>query len=145
MKHWPTITFLFLSGALLLGIGGSILLVPHAFFAGNGIALGEDPSLLSEVRAPGGLLAGSGLLILLGAVRAGLRALATTLVVLVYGSFGLSRLLGLTLDGMPSNGVIGATVIELVVAAIGLVVLFRHSGTGSADSPHELAPAPALR
>lgn len=116
------------------------MFVPHFFYAANGIALGEDPSLLSEVRASGGLLAGSGLLILLGAVRVSLRGLATTLVVLVYGSFGLSRLLGLTLDGLPSSGVIGAIAIELVVAAIGLVVLYRQSGMGSADSPHDHRP-----
>lgn len=116
------------------------MFVPHFFYAANGIALGEDPSLLSEVRASGGLLAGSGLLILLGAVRVSLRGLATTLVVLVYGSFGLSRLLGLTLDGLPSSGVIGAIAIELIVAAIGLVVLYRQSGMGSADSPHDHRP-----
>lgn len=137
MKHWPSLAFLFLSGALLLGIGGSIVWVPHVFHAGNGIVLGDDPSLLSEIRAPGGLLAGSGLLILLGAVRAGLRTLAMKLVVLVYGSFGLSRLVGLTLDGMPANGIIGATAIELFVAAIGLVLILRQSGTGSAESLHE--------
>ncbi|MEM8930885.1 MAG: DUF4345 domain-containing protein [Acidobacteriota bacterium] len=132
MTPWPTRPFLALAGLLLVAIGGSILVVPHAFFATNGIVLGDDPSLLSEIRAPGGLLAASGLLILLGAVRAGVRPLATTLTVLVYGSFGLARLVAMAFDGLPASGVVGATVIELVIAAIGLVVLVRRSGSASA-------------
>ena len=41
---------------------------------------------------------------------------------LVYGSFGLSRLLGVALDGMPAQGIVGATVLELIMAVIGLVI-----------------------
>jgi hypothetical protein len=64
-----TLIFLSVSGLLLLIIGGTILLVPQAFYASDGIALGNDPSLLSEIRAPGGLLATSGLFILTGVMR----------------------------------------------------------------------------
>lgn len=118
-------TFLFLSGLLLLAIGCGILLVPHAFHASNGIVLGADSSLLSEVRAPGGLLTASAVLILLGAFQASLRPTAMRLTVLVYGSFGLARLLSLALDGIPSTGLVASTVIELVVAAGGLLILLR--------------------
>jgi len=114
--------FLSVSGLLLLAIGGTILLVPHAFYASDGIVLGNDPSLLSEIRAPGGLLAASGLFILTGVIRPTLRSLALVLTVLVYGSFGLSRLLSFSLDGMPSYSLAIATVVELVVAGIGLVM-----------------------
>ena len=131
MKLWPTVIFLFVAGLLLLAIGSTILLVPHVFYGSDGILLGNDPSLLSEIRAPGGLLASSGLLILLGALRAHLRSLSITLTVLVYGAFGHSRLVGVTLDGMPSNNLVMATGVELTVAAIGLVILCRQL---SADS-----------
>ena len=144
MKNWFTRTFLFISGLLLLGIGGAILLVPHAFHAGNGIVLGNDPSLLSEIRAPGGLLAASGVIILIGAFRRPLRSLAMVLTVLVYGSFGLARLLGLALDGMPSSGLVGSTAIELVVAVVGLLILGRP-GAASARSSRELTTARAAR
>ena len=144
MKTRFTVVFLSLSGLLLLAIGGAILLVPHAFHATNGIALGDDPSLLSEIRAPGGLLTASAVLILIGALRRPLRSLAVILTVLVYGSFGFARLLGLALDGMPSSGLIGSTAIELIVAAIGLLILGRSSAV-SAESSQELTAAPVTR
>ena len=128
MKTWLTVIFLFISGLLLLTIGSTILFVPHTFYASDGITLGHNPSLLSEIRAPGGLLAGSALFILMGVFRSHLRSLALLLTVLVYGSFGLSRLLGLVLDGMPSNNLVMAAVIELTVAVIGLMILFYRFG-----------------
>ncbi len=123
-----TVIFLSVSGLLLVVIGGTILIVPHAFYASDGIVLGSDPSLLSEIRAPGGFLAGSGLLILTGTFRNHLSSLAVLLTVLVYGSFGLSRLLSLVLDGIPSDSLMIATVIEVAVAAIGLMILYRLPG-----------------
>ncbi|MEO0537701.1 MAG: DUF4345 domain-containing protein [Cyanobacteria bacterium P01_A01_bin.123] len=130
--------FLVFAALLLLAIGSTILLVPHAFYASDGIMLGNDPSLLSEIRAPGGLLASSGLLIFLGAFRAHLRSLSITLSVLVYGAFGLSRLVGFTLDGSPSNNLVMATGVELTVAAIGLVILCRQPGADSTVSAYKL-------
>ena len=144
MKNWFTPIFLFISGLLLLGIGSAILLVPHTFYASNGIALGDDASLLSEIRAPGGLLAASAVLILIGTFRRQLRSQAMILTILIYGSFGLARLLGLALDGIPSRGLVGSTAIELIVAAIGLLILCRP-GAISAGSSHELTTAPAAR
>ncbi len=129
-----TITFLSVSGLLLLAIGGTILLVPHAFYASDGIVLGNDPSLLSEIRAPGGFLATSALLIMTGAFRQNLRSIALMLTVLVYGSFGLSRLVGLSLDGVPSTSLLMATGVELVLAVIGLGILFRQPSLPSHPS-----------
>ena len=142
MKNWLTPLFLLLSGLSLLAIGGGILLAPHALHANNGIVLGNDPSLLSEIRAPGGLLTVSSILILTGLFRRSLRSLATLLTVLVYGSFGLARLLSVAVDGTPSNGLVGATAIELIVAALGLVILCRTEES-SIDSSQKLETAPA--
>ena len=58
-----------LSGLTALTIGAFILFIPHAFYAGYGITLGEDANLLSELRAPGAGLAGFGLLMLRGIWR----------------------------------------------------------------------------
>lgn len=142
MKSRLTFAFLLIAGLLLLVIGSTILLAPHAFHAGNGIVLGNDPNLLSEIRAPGGLLVGSAVLILIGGFRHDLRSLAVMLTVLVYGSFGLARLIGLALDGMPAAGIVAATVIELVVAAIGVMMLRRPSDAVSTESTHQLAISP---
>lgn len=105
MKNVMTTIYLIVAGLMLLAIGGAILLVPHLFHGSNGIALGNDPNLLSEIRAPGGLLACGGITILIGAFRKQLRSLATTLSILVYGSFGVSRLVSIGLDGMPSSSI----------------------------------------
>ena len=123
--------FLFLSGLLLVGIGAAILLMPESFHASNGIALGENASLLSEVRAPGGLLFASGLLIIGGSFRHKLRAQSVTLATLVYGTFGLARLLSMALDGVPSTGIVGATAIELIVAALGILILTRQTNSAT--------------
>ena len=133
-----TVIFLSVSGLLLVVIGGTILIVPHAFYASDGIVLGSDPSLLSEIRAPGGFLAGSGLLILTGTFRNHLSSLAVLLTVLVYGSFGLSRLLSLVLDGIPSDSLVIATGIEVAVAAIGLIILYRLPSNSFSIPPHQL-------
>ncbi|WP_101069219.1 DUF4345 domain-containing protein [Roseovarius salinarum] len=58
-----------LSGLTAPTIGALILSAPHAFYASYGITLGEDASLLSELRATGAGLAGFGLLMLLGIWR----------------------------------------------------------------------------
>ena len=145
MKSRLTFVFLFIAGLLLLAIGGTILLAPHALHAGNGIVLGHDPNLLSEIRAPGGLLVGSAVFILIGALRPDRQSLAVMLTVLVYGSFGLARLLGLALDGMPATGIVAATVIELVVAAIGLLVLRHPSDAASTESAHPRAMSTGMR
>ena len=134
MKTKLVACFLFVSGVILLGIGAAILLVPEAFYASNGIDLGENASLLSEVRAPGGLLFASGLLIIAGSFRHKLRAQSVVLATLVYGTFGLSRLLSMALDGMPSAGIVGATTVELIVAALGIFILTRQTGSATVNT-----------
>jgi len=93
MKISLNVLFLFLAGLLLLIIGSLILLMPQTFYASDGVLLGNNPSLLSEIRASGGMLAGGALVIFAGVVRPTVRSLAMTLSILIYGSFGLSRLL----------------------------------------------------
>ncbi|MEZ5277018.1 MAG: DUF4345 domain-containing protein [Opitutaceae bacterium] len=123
MKNPLTRILLLVSGGLLLAVGCATLLQPHAFFAANGIALGNDPSELSEVRAPGGLLIGCALAILLGAVRASSTQTALILATMVYGLFGGSRLISIALDGLPSNPLIWAMATELIIGAMCLLAL----------------------
>lgn len=117
MKRFLIPGLLVSAGLVLSWIGALVLLTPHTFFATNGITLGHDPSLMSEIRAPGGLLLASGVVVLLGALRRAMRREALMLAALVYGSFGASRLLAITLDGVPTESLLGAMGVELVLAA----------------------------
>ena len=125
MKNPITTAYLAMAGLLLLGIGSSLLFVPHAFHGSNGIDLGSNPNLLSEIRAPGGLLAASGTFALISVAWRDLRVFTMQVTVLVYGSFGLARLVSLAMDGMPSGSIIGAAILELLVAAVGVALLSR--------------------
>ena len=119
-------TALGLSGLTALTIGAFILFAPHAFYASYGIALGEDANLLSELRAPGAGLAGFGLLMLLGIWRHALMPIAMAVAVTVFTAFPAGRLVGLAADGMPSGSVIGALVVELILAALCLAAFRRR-------------------
>ena len=143
MKIKPVAVFLFIAGTILLGIGAAILLAPEAFHRANGIVLAGNASLMSEVRAPGGLLLACGLVILAGSFLFTLRHQSVALATLVYGTYGLSRMLSMSLDGMPSKGIVGATALELAIAAIGVLILTREAMPVKSDSPNNAAPTPA--
>jgi hypothetical protein len=129
MKNSIATTYLVLAGTLLLAIGGAILLAPHAFHASNEIQLGNNPSLLSEIRAPGGLLTATATLALISVFRRRLRASTIPMLVLVYGSFGLARLVSMVQDGIPAAPIVAATVLELIVAVVGIAILWEQRAT----------------
>jgi hypothetical protein len=121
-----------LAGVTALSVGAVIMAAPHAFYASYGIALGTDPSLLSELRAPGAGLAALGAVMLAGTVWPALRAAAVAAALTVFLAFPAGRLVGLLVDGAPSSGILGALVLELAIAALCLVA-FRP-GAGPAGS-----------
>ncbi|MEM7471602.1 MAG: DUF4345 domain-containing protein [Pseudomonadota bacterium] len=121
---------LWISGLTAVGIGGMITFAPHSFYAGYGIVIGEDPSLLSELRAPGAGLATLGIMMLLGIWRSALAQLAVAATLIVFLAFPAGRLIGLALDGMPSVGIVGALVLEIAIAAL-CVFAFRKRLSGS--------------
>ena len=111
----PHRLLLFVSGLVAVAIGAALVVDPFAFHATNQIALGTDPSLISEVRAPGGLLLVLGLMILHGARRASFAVPATALTAALYLSYGVARLVSLAVDGLPATGLVVATGIELLL------------------------------
>lgn len=129
MKRPITRSFLALSGAMALVIGGAILIAPHAFYASNQIVLGSDPNLLSEVRAPGGLLLAAGLMIVAGAVSIRLMRTALLIAALVFSLYGLSRLLSLMVDGVPNGALVGALVAELCIGGVAAALFVRRKGS----------------
>ncbi|SEN50335.1 DUF4345 domain-containing protein [Palleronia pelagia] len=114
-----------LSGLTALAIGASILFAPHGFYASYGIALGDNPNLLSELRAPGAGLATFGILMLLGIRRGRLLSVSLAVALTVFVAFPAGRLVGLVFDGLPSGSVIAALAVEIAIAAL-LIAAFRR-------------------
>ena len=124
-----------LSGLTALAIGGFILIAPHGFYASYGIALGDNASLLSELRAPGAGLAAFGLLMLLGLFRHAALPVAIAASLTVFIAFPVGRLVGIAMDGLPSGGILGALVIEVIIAALCLAAFRRRLWQSSSHLP----------
>jgi hypothetical protein len=135
-------TALSISGVTALGIGAFILSAPHAFYAGYGITLGDDASLLSELRAPAAGLAGLGILMLAGIFRQAWARQSIAAALTVFLAFPAGRLVGLVADGMPSGGILGALILELAIAALCLVA-FRHRLRPAASTRRRKQPTAA--
>lgn len=129
------------AGVTALGIGGAILAAPHAFYASYGITLGDDPSLLSELRAPAAGLAALGLIMLGGIVRQTWAQLSIMSALVVFLAFPAGRMVGLVADGMPSNGILGAMILELGIAALCLLAFRKRLRAAALTRPAEKRPA----
>lgn len=117
--------FLFLSGIIAISIGGSLMLIPETFQGSNGIMLNNDVNLLSEVRAPGGALFAGGIIITLGIFVSKLRFTSIVLSSLIYFSYGISRIVGMLIDGIPNESLVAATAIEIIFGLIGILILTK--------------------
>ncbi|MFY1652076.1 DUF4345 domain-containing protein [Solwaraspora sp. WMMB762] len=126
---------LVVAGLVVVGIGGAVLTTPDTFHAGNGIDFAGNSSLLSEIRAAGGALLATGILVTLGAFVRRLTFAAALIGATVYLAYGLSRLLSIALDGMPATGLIAAAVAELVLGAACGHVLYRNRRAGASPAP----------
>jgi len=117
---------LFVLGLIAASVGGFILIMPGAFYASNGIDLGGNVSLLNEIRASGGLLLAAGILIISGSFVASLTFTAVVLASMLYLSYGLSRILSFAIDGMPSEGLVQAAVLEIVIGVVCLWTFAKY-------------------
>ena len=141
MQPTKTLRFLLvLSSLIAIGIGASILFAPASFHASNGIEIGLDPSLRSEVRAPGGALLALGALMLVGVFARSFTFASTAIAAAVYLSYGFARLLSIALDGMPESGLVLATAIELGLGAVLALLLLRSAGRPAVGAPHAHCP-----
>ena len=116
---------LLLAGFTAAGIAAAIMFAPDAFYASYGITLSQDIDLANEMKAPMGLLAAAGLLMLAGAVRTDLTFASLAVASAVYLSYGLSRVSSFAIDGLPNSGLVGAAVFELFLGVICLFALLR--------------------
>ena len=117
---------LFIAGLVAAAVGGANLFVPAEFHATTGITLGDNISLLNEVRASGGALLAGGILILAGAFRAQLAYISASVATLIYFGYGLSRLFSMAIDGTPHTSLVQAAALEIIV---GLACLYALKST----------------
>ena len=119
-----TRTYLVLAGLIGAALGTMILLAPVAFYAGYGLALAGQVDLLNELRSHGLSLVAAGLFIASGAFLPRLAPTATIVATALYLSYGLSRLVAVVFDGVPSPGLLLAGAAEIAIGLIGLALLF---------------------
>ena len=112
--------------------------MPQVFYASYGITLGTDANLLSELRAPAAGLAALGATMLMGLVRETWRDLAISAALLVFLAFPIGRIIGIFVDGMPSSSIMGALIIELVIAGLSLAA-FSRRGAAKPDATFSTA------
>ncbi|KAA3636729.1 MAG: DUF4345 domain-containing protein [Calditrichaeota bacterium] len=123
MNNRKTKVLLIFSGLILLSVGAGILFWPHEFYKSNGTILGNEPGLLSEIRAGGGLLFGAGIFVFFSVFRSKLHHQALRLSALVYITFGIARLASIVFDGVPSTSLVVSTGIELLVGTLCILAL----------------------
>lgn len=114
---------LHLNGWVAVLIGSFIVIDPVSMLASYGLQDGLSASLMSELRAPGGLLIACGLSIVQSTLSIDNFQRGLTLSVMVYGSYGSVRVLGIMLDGMPATGILMATAIELILCVASFIAL----------------------
>lgn len=117
------------SGAMLGAIGSSIMFAPKLFLATSEVIVEHDPNLLSEMIASSGLLVVAGVFMILCSTRLRFANLGLVCGSIVYGTYGLSRLVSMHLHGVPSDTLVVVTWFELGIAALllGLSIKKRQS------------------
>jgi len=114
-----------LSGLVAAGIGAALLFEPVAFEASAGIALPDDPNLTSELRAPGAALLGAGAFMLLGAFVRRFTRPALWLATGLYLAYGVGRLVGFAIDGLPGPTLAVVAAVELTIGLACLAATAR--------------------
>ncbi len=118
MNRLITRTTLAGSGAILGLIGGALMLAPKAFLEMSHVFVERDAGLMSELTAPSGVLLLTGALMVIAAVKIRFADLALSVGAIVYGSYGLGRLISIAMHGVPPQSLIVAMMIELGVAGL---------------------------
>lgn len=121
---------LFISGLIAASIGAAILFMPVAFYAGSGITVGGDISLLSDIRAAGGALLAIGALVMAGAFVEKLTFTSAIISTLVYLSYGLSRIMSIAIDGLPVDALVQAMALEIILGLVGVFAILKYKENG---------------
>lgn len=127
MKNSKAITiYLAITGLMLTFIGGATLLMPVEMKATAGLQIADNINLLNEVRGESAWLLVTALIALVSLFVHKLKYSSMIMVITAFGAIGVGRLISILVDGMPIESLVKATVLEFVVAAIGLVLFKIH-------------------
>ncbi len=123
-----------LAGAGAIGglIGSALMFMPKAFLEMSHVFVEQDPSLMSEITAPSGVLLICAAFLIVGAIKLRFARLALVIGAVVYGSYGIARLMSMVLHGLPSESLVAAMVVEIAIA-----VLLAALGLTARSHPHE--------
>ncbi|MEM9527382.1 MAG: DUF4345 domain-containing protein [Bacteroidota bacterium] len=116
--------FLIITGLLLTFIGGAQLLLPVVMKAESGIDIAGNISVINDVRAANSLILALALLIISGAFVERLTFTSSLVAPLLFLAMGIGRVISLLVDGQPVDGLLGATILELVLGAVGVSLFF---------------------
>jgi len=119
-------TYLIISGLLLTFIGGATLFAPVAMKGGTGIDIAKNISVLNDVRASSALILVIALLTLLSTFYKKLTFTTTLTSFLLFLSLGLGRVISILIDGIPVDGLVKATGLELVLGTVGLILFIVY-------------------
>jgi hypothetical protein len=117
---------LVVAGLSAVVIGGTILFVPSPFFGSTGVELGDNPTLLSDIRGLGALLLAFGVVIAIGGFVRALAFTSALVGAVLYLAYVFARVLSIAVDGMPGSSIVAALVAELVLGLACLFVLLRY-------------------
>lgn len=127
LRKSRTVTvILTVAGLAAILIGGTILFAPFPFFSSTGVELGDNPTLLSDIRGLGALLFFAGILIGLGGFVRALAFTAALTGAIAYLGYVIARVLSLALDGVPHSSILAALAAELVLGLACAFVLVRY-------------------
>lgn len=133
-------SIIIISGLIGVFVGTEILFMPVTFYATSGINLGDNVSLLNEIRASGGALLAGGVVIILGAFWEKLTFTSIVLATLLYLSYGFSRIISMIVDGVPAEILVYVAVSEIVVGLVCAFALLQISHRGKLES-ESVAPS----
>ncbi len=125
------VTRLFLAFSALVWLPyGAFCALRPSFLAGAAGVVANSPTAITEIRAMyGGLEAGIGALCCCALLRSSLARPALLMLCAICSGLGLTRLVGLLLDGSASAYTFGALTLEIPSAVIATVLLGRwHPG-----------------
>ena len=116
---------LFICGALILLPGLIALFNPVGFTARNGVDIIGNISMLNDYRGMGGMLLGSGIIILLGVLHHRMAFTSTVVAIVMFLTLALGRFVSIVLDGMPADGLFKATVVEAILGFVAIFAMIK--------------------
>ena len=116
---------LFICGALILIPGLIALFNPVGFTARNGVDIMGNISMLNDYRGMGGMLLGSGIIILLGVLHHRMAFTSTVVAIVMFLTLALGRFVSIILDGMPADGLFKATVVEAILGFVAIFAMIK--------------------